>query len=92
MVHLLSYVVKCTVTDQPFSTQANWSKCPPSAWMHFLTRVTREPAAMCSRYLKNSLTPEPFRIGRMCIRRFRLRISSGIKPRSSDLNSWDTCI
>jgi len=41
-VHLLSYVVKCTVTDSPFNTQANCSKCPPSAWMHFLTRVTRE--------------------------------------------------
>jgi len=41
-VHLLSYVVKCTVTDSPFSDQASCSKCPPSAWMHFLTRVTRE--------------------------------------------------
>jgi len=41
-VHLLSYVVKFTVTDWPFSTQANCLKCPPSAWMHFLTRVTRE--------------------------------------------------
>jgi len=41
-VHLLSYVVKCTVTDSPFNTQADCSKCPPSASMHFLTRVTRE--------------------------------------------------
>jgi len=41
-VHLLSYVVICTVTDWPFSTQANCSKCPPSAWMHYLTRVARE--------------------------------------------------
>jgi len=41
-VHLLSYVVKCTVTDSPFNTQANCSKCPPSAWMHFLTGVTTE--------------------------------------------------
>ena len=41
-MHLLSYVVKCKVTDSPFSTQANCSQCPPSAWMHFLTRVTRE--------------------------------------------------
>jgi len=41
-VHLLRYVVECTVTDPPLSTQANCSKCPPSAWMHFLTRVTRE--------------------------------------------------
>jgi len=41
-VHLLSYVVKCTVTDWPVNTQANCSKCLPSAWMHFLTRVTRE--------------------------------------------------
>ena len=41
-MHLLSYVVKCTVTDSPFSTEANCWKCPPSAWMHFLTHVTRE--------------------------------------------------
>jgi len=41
-MHLLRYVVKCTVTDWPFSTQANCSKCPPSAWMHVLTRVTKE--------------------------------------------------
>ena len=41
-MHLLSYVVKCTVTDSPFSTQANCSKCPLSAWMHFLTCVTTE--------------------------------------------------
>ena len=41
-MHLLRYVVKCTVTDSPFNTQASFSKCPPSAWMHFLTRVTRE--------------------------------------------------
>jgi hypothetical protein len=41
-VHLLRYVVKCTVTDSPFKTQANYLKCLPSAWMHFLTCVTRE--------------------------------------------------
>jgi hypothetical protein len=41
-VHLFSYIVKCTVRDSPFNTQANCSKCPLSAWMHFLTRVTRE--------------------------------------------------
>ena len=41
-MHLLSYVVKCTVTDLPFSTQANCSKCTPSACMHFLIRMTRE--------------------------------------------------
>jgi len=41
-VHLLSYVVKCAVTDSPFITQPSCSKCPPSAWMHFLTRVTRD--------------------------------------------------
>jgi hypothetical protein len=41
-VHLLSYAVKCAVTDSPFNTQANFSKCPPSAWMHILTRMARE--------------------------------------------------
>ena len=41
-MHLLRCVIKCTVIDSPFSTQANCSKCPPSAWMHFPTRVTRE--------------------------------------------------
>jgi len=35
------YAVKCTVTDSPLNTQTI-SKCPPSAWIHFLTRVTRE--------------------------------------------------
>jgi len=40
-VHLLSYVVKCTVIDSSFNTQANCSKGPPSAWMHFLTRDHR---------------------------------------------------
>ena len=41
-MHLLQYVVKCTDTDSPFITQASCSKCPPSAWIHFPTRVTRE--------------------------------------------------
>jgi len=40
-MHLLSYVVKCTVTDSPFNTQAHFSRCPLSAWMHFLTRDQR---------------------------------------------------
>jgi len=35
-VHLLRYVVKCTVTDSPFSTQSNCLKCTPSAWINFL--------------------------------------------------------
>jgi len=37
-----SCAVKCAVTDWPFNTRANCSKCPPPAWMHFHTRVTRE--------------------------------------------------
>jgi len=41
-VHLLCCVIKYTVTDLPFYTQANCLKCPPSAWMQFLTGVTRE--------------------------------------------------
>jgi hypothetical protein len=41
-VHLLRYVVKCAVTDSPFNIRASCSKCPPSAWITFLTRVTRE--------------------------------------------------
>jgi len=40
-VHLLRYVVKCTVTDSPFNIQTNCSKCPPFAWIHFLKCVTR---------------------------------------------------
>ena len=44
-MHLLSCVVICTVTDWPFSTQANCSKCPPSAWMHFLVRVNLRSTA-----------------------------------------------
>jgi len=41
-VHLLSYVVKCTATDSLLNTQTSCSKCPPSAWIPFLTRVTRK--------------------------------------------------
>jgi len=41
-VYLLRYFVECTVTHSPFNTKANCTKCPPSAWIHFLTRVTRE--------------------------------------------------
>ena len=41
-MHLLRYVVKSTVTDSPLNTQANRSKCLPSALILFLTRVTRE--------------------------------------------------
>ena len=41
-MHLLRHVVKCTVTDWPFNTQANCPKCPPPAWIHFMTSVTTE--------------------------------------------------
>jgi len=41
-VYLLKYIVKCTATDSPFDTQASCSKCPPSAWINFLSRVTKE--------------------------------------------------
>jgi len=40
-VHLLRYVVKCTVIDCTFNTQTSCLNCPPSAWIHFLTCVTR---------------------------------------------------
>jgi hypothetical protein len=39
IVLLMRYVVKCTVTDLMFNTQ---QVCPPYAWIHFLTCVTRE--------------------------------------------------
>jgi len=41
-VHLLSYVVEFTVSDSPFSTQADCWNCPPSASINFLTCLTRE--------------------------------------------------
>jgi hypothetical protein len=41
-VNLLRYAIKCTVTGSRFNIQASCSKCPPSAWIAFLTRVTRE--------------------------------------------------
>ena len=41
-MHLLRYVVKCTVTDSPLNSQVSCSKCFPTAWINFLTRVTRE--------------------------------------------------
>jgi hypothetical protein len=40
-VHLLRHVVKCTVTDLPFSTPVSLLKCPPSTWINFLTRDQR---------------------------------------------------
>jgi hypothetical protein len=60
-VHLLIHVVKCTVRYSPYNTQANCSKCPPSAWTHFLTRVTtelvtlRSTAALRIRWSSSSL-------------------------------------
>jgi len=41
-------------------------------------------------YIKKIITPEQLRIWPMCIRRFWLTISSGIKSQSTDLNSCDT--
>jgi hypothetical protein len=41
-VDLLRYGVKCTVTNSPFNIQASCSKCSPSAWIPFLTLLTRE--------------------------------------------------
>ena len=41
-MRLLRYIVTCTVTDSPLNTQTSCSKCPPSAWIPFLIRVTRE--------------------------------------------------
>jgi hypothetical protein len=38
-VHLLRYApIKCTVADSPVNTQTSCSKCPPSAWIPFVTR------------------------------------------------------
>ena len=47
-MHLLRYVVKCTVTDLPLNTQTSCLKCPPSAWMHFLASGTRELVTLWS--------------------------------------------
>ena len=47
-MHLLRHVVKCTVTDSPLNTQTSCSKCPPSAWIPFLTHVTRELVTLLS--------------------------------------------
>jgi len=55
-VHLLRYVVKCTVTDSPFSTQASCSKCPLPAWIPFLTRVTRELVTLRSTVVLHKVT------------------------------------
>ena len=41
-MHFLRYAVKCTVTDSLLNTETSCSKCPPSAWISFLTCVTRE--------------------------------------------------
>ena len=63
-MHLLKYVVKCTVTDSPLNTQTRCSKRPPPALINFLTRVVRERstaallmllAALRSRWSSSSL-------------------------------------
>ena len=36
-MHLLRYFVKYTVIYSQFNTQTGCSKCPPYAWIHFLT-------------------------------------------------------
>ena len=41
-MHLLRYVVKCTVTDSLLNTQTSCLKCPRSAWIAFLICVTRK--------------------------------------------------
>jgi len=55
-VHLLRYVVKCTVTDSPLNTQTSCSKCPPSAWIPFLARVTRELVTLRSTAVLRKVT------------------------------------
>jgi len=47
ILHLMRYFVKCTVTDLTFNTQ-QVVHCPPSAWIHFLTCVTREHVTLRS--------------------------------------------
>jgi len=44
----LRYVVKCTVIDAPLALKACCSKCPPSAWIHFLRELVtlRSTAAL----------------------------------------------
>jgi hypothetical protein len=55
-VHLLRYAVKCTVTDLPLNTQTSCSKCPPSVWIPFLTRVTRELVTLRSTAVLRKVT------------------------------------
>ena len=47
-MHCLRYVIKCTVTDLPFNTEASCSKCPLSACIHVLTQVTRKLVTLWS--------------------------------------------
>jgi len=55
-VHLLRYVVKCTVTDSLLNTQTSCLKCPPSVWITFLTRVTRELVTLQSTSVLHKVT------------------------------------
>ena len=58
-MHLLRYVVKCTVTDSALNTQTSCLKCLPPAWIPFLTHVTRELVTLQSiRSLLCDLIPE----------------------------------
>ena len=67
VVHLLIYVVECTVTDWPLNTQTSCSKCPPSAWITFLIHVTRKLVTLRSNAVLRKVTSYLVRRVRKCI-------------------------
>jgi len=83
-VHLLRYVAKCTDTNSPFNIQASCSKCPPSAWIPFLTRVTTELVTLRSTAVLNRCELDP------CVYDiFDSESALELNPEEVSLNSWD---
>jgi len=79
-VHFLRYAVKCTVTDSLLNTETSCSKCPPSAWISFLTCVTRELVTLRSTAVLGKVTSSVV-----------TRVKKGIKQMEGTSNNLFQC-
>jgi len=91
---VVTRVRKCIQADGGQFEQFAWVLNGESVTVHLIARLNKCTVLLFPLWFVycalNLVTPEPLRNGSMCIWRFWLRISSGMKSLSSDLNSWDT--
>jgi len=91
---LVTRVRKCIQADGGHLEQFAWSVERPvcnCTFSNIAQQMHNAPLSFLIYLLYCTLkTTEPLPIEPMCIWRFWLRISSGIKSRRSDLNFWDT--